>query len=101
MRPAHSAVRALLANSITGGLNQVLAPSRSSHFFLCMRQHAGSIHVLPPAVAYIDSPDFTIGSHQSNSISQAAIATLFASLDVIEDFEWANKQTDINGIVIS
>src|SRR5207247_9796513 len=69
-----------------------------------MPQHAGSIHVLPPTIADIDGTDFIVASHQSNSISQAAVVSATAglrSLEIVEDFEWANKQPDINGIVIA
>src|SRR5207247_7441192 len=69
-----------------------------------MPQHAGSIHVLPPTIADIDGTDFIVASHQSNSISQAAVVSATAGLcsfEIVEDFEWANKQPDINGIVIA
>ncbi len=67
-----------------------------------MLQHLRSIHVLPPALAYIYGTDLIIAGHQPNSISQAAIAagaTGLRSLEIVEDFEWANKQPDINRIV--
>src|SRR5437762_1672758 len=69
-----------------------------------MPQHARSIHVLPPPIADIDGADFVVASHQSNSISQAAVVSATArlrSLEIVEDFEWANKQADINRIVIA
>ena len=69
-----------------------------------MLQHLRGIHVLPPAFANIYGTDFIVAGHQPNSISQAAITLAAAglrSLEIVEDFEWANKQPDINGIVIA
>src|SRR5207247_9505674 len=69
-----------------------------------MPQHAGSIHVLPPTIADIDGTDFIVASHQSNSISQAAVVSATAGLrsfEIVEDLEWANKYPDINDIVIA
>ena len=56
------------------------------------------------AFANIYGTDFIVTGHQSNSISQAAITLAAAGLrsfEIVEDFEWANKQPDINGIVIA
>src|SRR5207245_10905868 len=69
-----------------------------------MLQHLRGVHVLPPAFANIYSTDFIVAGHQPNSISEAAITLAAAglrSLEIFEDFEWANKQPDINGIVIA
>ena len=55
-------------------------------------------------IADIDGTDSIVVRHQSNSISQAAIVCAAAGLrsfEIVEDFEWANKQPDINGIVIA
>src|SRR5438034_11747275 len=52
----------------------------------------------------MDGTDFIVVSHQSNSISQAAVVSASAGLrsfEIVEDFDWANKQPDINGIVIA
>src|SRR5438552_19217363 len=69
-----------------------------------MLQHLRGVHVLPPAFANIYSTDFIVAGHQPNSISEAAITLAAAGLrsfEIFEDFEWANKQPDINGIVIA
>ena len=60
------------------------------HLFLCILQHLRSIHVLPPAVAYIDGSDFIIAGHQLNCVSQAAIVPAAAGLrplEIVEDFQ--------------
>src|SRR5262249_31673420 len=95
-------VRALRASSITGGLSPVLSLNQRSHFFLLLPQHFWRIHLLPPTLAHIDGTHFIVASHQSNSISQAAVVSVTAGLrsfEIVEDFEWANKQTDINRVV--
>src|SRR5947207_3476971 len=69
-----------------------------------MLQHLRGVHVLPPAFANIYGTDFIVTGHQPNSISEAAITLSTAGLrsfEIVEDFEWANKQPDINGIVIA
>src|SRR4029077_11163062 len=69
-----------------------------------MLQHLRGVHVLPPAFANIYGTDFIVAGHQPNSISEAAITLAAAGLrsfEIVEDFEWANKQPDINGIVIA
>ena len=69
-----------------------------------MLQHLRGVHVLPPAFANIYGTDFIVTGHQPNSISEAAITLAAAGLrsfEIVEDFEWANKQPDINGIVIA
>ena len=71
-----------------------------------MSQHLRGVHVLPPAFADIYGTDFIVTGHQPNSISQAAILKTIGtgrlrSLEIVEDFEWANKQTDVNRIVIA
>ena len=68
-----------------------------------MLQHLRGVHVLPPAFANIYGTDFIVAGHQSNSVSQAAIALAAAglrSLEIVEDFEGTNEQADINGIVM-
>src|SRR5438876_4277345 len=69
-----------------------------------MLQHLRGVHVLPPAFANIYGTDFIVAGHQPNSISEAAIALTAAGLrtfEIVKDFEWANKQPDIDGIEIA
>src|SRR5438876_10773277 len=69
-----------------------------------MLQHLRGVHVLPPAFANIYGTDFIVAGHLPISISEAAITLAAAGLrsfEIVEDFEWANKQPDINGIVIA
>ena len=66
-----------------------------------MLQHSRSIHILPPALAYIDGPDFMVGGHQSNRVGEAAIVLAVVglrSLEISEDFQRANEQAGINRI---
>src|SRR5213595_1696980 len=69
-----------------------------------MLQHLRGVHVLPPAFANVYGTDFIVAGHQPNSISEAAITLAIAgprSFEIVEDFEWANKQPDINSVVIA
>src|ERR1044072_1787622 len=69
-----------------------------------MLQHLRGVHVLPPAVADTYGTDFIVVGHQPNSISQTAITSTtagFRSLEIVEDFKWANKQADIDSIVFA
>jgi hypothetical protein len=64
-------------------------------------QHLRRVHVLPPALAYVDGPDFIIAGHQSNSIGKAAIilaAVGLRPLEMVEDFQRANEQASIDRI---
>src|SRR4029450_2203350 len=90
--------------AISGQRALLRKPSEFGHLSLCTSQHLRSVHILPPGLADIDGMDFIIAGHQSNSISQAAIAAATAglrSLEIVKDFKWANKQADINGVVIA
>src|SRR5437773_5897865 len=78
--------------------------SRFSDLLLRMVQHRRRVHILPPALAYVDSPDLIVVGHQSNSVSQATIiptALRFCSFEIVENFQRTNEQAGINGVELA
>src|ERR1700730_13747207 len=60
------------------------------HLLFGMLKHLRRIDILPPRIADLHGPHFSIACHQTNAISQTAIIVLFGFGQIVKELERAN-----------